>query len=368
MSEPNSYPPWAPRFWNGMSVPGYFSLLAENRFRIHPTRWPMTGLAGFCALFNSVFAGAQSVIHGRRIAKTELNGPPIFIIGHWRSGTTLMHELLSLDSRLAFPGNFDAFSPQHMLVTRPVFLPVMNLLMPSRRPMDNMSLDARSPQEDDFALLSLGAPTPYRRIAFPNNGGFDHDLLDGRNLSSKQADELKKSLDYFLRVLTIQHEKRLVLKSPPHTGRLAQLAEWYPDAKFVHMSRNPEKLVPSTIRLWKLLDKFQAFQVARYDDEQLRNYVFDCERLMYDAYFAAREALPKERLVEVKCEQLVAQPVAEVEKIYDALRLGDSSDVRPAVESYFGDREYRPNQHSVDGSDSAAIREHWARYNEAFGY
>src|SRR5262249_33511021 len=44
---------------------------------------------------------------------------PIFILGHWRSGTTLLHELLALDDRLLSPTTFQCFNPQRFLLTRP---------------------------------------------------------------------------------------------------------------------------------------------------------------------------------------------------------------------------------------------------------
>jgi len=116
--KPNWYPPWAPRFWGGMRMSDYFHLLKENRFQIHPTRYPMAGMVGLCSVLNSSLAAVQQLVYRKKIANTKLTGPPVFIIGHWRSGTTLMHELISLDQRFNFPSNFDAFIPTHFLVSR----------------------------------------------------------------------------------------------------------------------------------------------------------------------------------------------------------------------------------------------------------
>ena len=146
--------------------------------------------------------------------------------------------------------------------------------------MDNMSMSASSPQEDDFALISFGAPTPYRRMAFVNRPNRDHLALNFDNASPIVESQLREAMETFLKSLTIRHQSRLVMKSPPHTGRVAQLAKWFPDAKFIHLSRHPYKLVPSTIRLWKLLDLLQSFQVVKYDDTWLKNYIFECKDLM----------------------------------------------------------------------------------------
>ena len=137
----NWYPPWAPRFWHGMRIGDYFGLLNENKFRIHPTRIPMATLITGCAAFNSTLAVLQSQLFRKRIESARLKGPPVFIIGHWRSGTTLMHELISMDPRYEFPSNFEAFLPHHFLVSRSILQPLIKLLMPSKRPMDNMSMN-----------------------------------------------------------------------------------------------------------------------------------------------------------------------------------------------------------------------------------
>ena len=224
----NWYPPWAPRFWNGMLLGDYFKLLRENRFRIHPVKYPMTILGTGCSTINSILTRVQRLTHGRKIAAIELEQPPIFIIGHWRSGTTLMHELMAMDERLAFPNNFDAFLPHHFLVSRPVLYPFVKMLMPGKRPMDNMKMGVEFPQEDDFALCVYGAPTPYRRIAFPNRPNRDHLDLDLSSASPQTQQQVRSSMEHFLKMLTAQYKSQLVLKSPPHTGRLSNWQSGFP--------------------------------------------------------------------------------------------------------------------------------------------
>ena len=356
-----------------MSAGGYYRLLKDNRFQVHPARYPMMVLVGACSVVNSSLNRLQKVIYRDRIETTRIQQPPVFIIGHGRSGTTLMHELISLDERFAFPSNFEAFVPKHFLLTRHLMYPLVNLLMPGKRPMDAMTMNASSPQEDDFALCSYGAPTPYRRIAFPNNQGDDHLQLNSKRVEKDAlADEqaLQESLTHFYKSLTLRYPQRqLVLKSPPHTARVEQLARWFPGAKFVHVSRHPHKLVSSTMRLWRLLDEIQGFQLARYDDQWLKNYVFQCQALMYDSYFRQREALPKNQLVEIRFEDLIQSPTTKLEQVYQQLEIGDFAPARGAVEQYFADRKgHRTNPVELDAELVAEIDSHWRPYAEAFGY
>jgi len=366
----NWYPPWAPRFWSGMKVGDYISLLRENKFQIHPYKYPMTALVGSTAIINSCAAAAQRLMMEKKITETAVQHPPIFVIGHWRSGTTLMHELLALDDRFAYPNTLDTFTPNHFLLSRHVLGPLLRLILPKQRPMDDMTVRVDSPQEDDFALCAYGAPTPYRRVAFPNRKGRDHIQLNLSLTEPNQRVELQKALEHFIKSLTIRYgNKQLVLKSPPHTGRVKQLAQWFPQAKFIHLSRHPHKLVSSTMRLWKLLDTHQAFQLPKYDDLWLRNYVFECKDLMYQAYFQQREAFPKNQLIEVKFESLVEDPVSVMRNVYEQLELEKFETCKDSIQYYFESRKnHKVRTAGIDPEFAEDVNHHWREYMDAFGY
>ena len=109
----HSYPFWVPRFWHGMLLGGWLRLLSNNRYRISPSRWPMAFAITLFAIGNTTLAAVCRLVWGRRIKETELAGPPIFIIGHWRSGTTFLHELLIRDARFTYPTTYECFAPHH---------------------------------------------------------------------------------------------------------------------------------------------------------------------------------------------------------------------------------------------------------------
>ena len=159
---------WYFRFWNGMPLSVSLALLLRNRFQVGLLRIGMTGLVLFSALVNSLFGILQKLFLGRRIERTQIEEDPIFIVGHWRTGTTLLHELLVLDPRHTFPDNYACFAPAHFVFSRKLLAPVFRHLLPSKRPIDNMELGWDRPQEDEFALCNLGAHSPYLTMAFPN--------------------------------------------------------------------------------------------------------------------------------------------------------------------------------------------------------
>lgn len=316
---------------------------------------------------NSGLSAIQYLAMQKRIENTSLTGPPIFIVGHWRSGTTLMHELLTLDQQFAFPNNFDAFSPNHLLVSRPVLQPLINLLLPGKRPMDAMAMDAASPQEDDFALISLGAPTLYRKIAFPNDR---FSAAPGDSPESDQGDEnTRRAMIYFLKILTARYQKQLVLKSPPHTARIQQLSSWFPDARFIHLSRHPFQVVPSTVKLWRALDWTQGFQIPRYTDDELLDYIHQEQTWMYDAYEAQTPSIPENRLLEIRFEDLIADPLGQTEQVYQKFDLPGFADASRKIRDYMqSTQSVRPSKGTEDQHLRERILGQWEAYMHRFRY
>ena len=104
--------PWFLRFWDGMIATGWFPLLVRNHFHISPRRWAMALLMSLFSIMNFGLGLLQLLFWGRRIARTQLQGDPIFVIGHWRSGTTLLHELLVLDERHTYSEHLRLLLPE----------------------------------------------------------------------------------------------------------------------------------------------------------------------------------------------------------------------------------------------------------------
>jgi omega-hydroxy-beta-dihydromenaquinone-9 sulfotransferase len=363
----NAYPFYAPRLWHGMRFRAFWNILAENRFRMHPLRVPMAcGVIG-CSVLNSTLGALQDWRFGKHVDQLRLEHPPIFIIGHWRSGTTHLHELLSLDSRFTSPNTYECLAPEHFLLSGKILPPLISFLLPAKRPMDDMPVGFDRPQEDELALCAMGAPTPMTRMAFPNHPPAHLDMLD-MQASPEDIEHWRRKLIRFIKSVSLSRpDKRLVLKSPPHTGRLAHLIDMFPGARFIHLSRDPQKLFLSTIRLWKALDEVQGFQIARH--RELEEFVFTaCER-MYRGYAEQKDQVPAGQLHELKYEDLVRDPIGNVRQIYETLQLGDFAPVEEPLRQYLAThREYRPGRYQIDPELQARIRERWGFYFDRFGY
>lgn len=368
-NETNHWGFLAPRFWHGMGLGTWLSLLATRQCRLTPRSMLTAATITPTSAFNSVAGMYQNFRYGRQIHRQVLVEPPLFVLGHWRSGTTLLHELLITDPEHTFPNTFECLLPLHHLATQRWMAPLTSWLLPDKRPMDNVEAGWDRPQEDEFALCNLGLPSPYLCWAFPHNGPVHSEYLDLRHVPKRQRRRWQARLKLFVKSIAVSRNKRIVLKSPPHTARIRYLLDIFPDAKFVHISRDPLKLYPSTVRLWKSLADVQGLQpdLPRYDwleEEVLGNLV-----TMYRAYGEDRELIPAGNLCEIRYESLVADPRTEIARMYDELSLGDYARIEPGVGRYLEKTaDYKTNRFQLPAEIERRVRDRWGLYFEMFDY
>lgn len=359
----------APRFWHGMRLGTWLTLLATRQCRLTPRSMLTAASITPMSAFNSLASMWQNAQYGRRIHRQVLAEPPLFVLGHWRSGTTLLHELLIRDPAFTFPNTYECLLPHHHLVTQKWLAPITSWLLPKKRPMDNVTLGWDRPQEDEFALCNWGQPSPYLCWAFPHNGPVHSEYLDLREVPKRARRRWQATLKLFVKSLAVSRNRRVVLKSPPHTARVKWLLEVFPNAKFLHISRDPLTLYPSTVRLWKSLADVQGLQPDLPEYEWLEEEVLKNLVTMYEAYEQDRTLIPEGNLVEVSYEGLTADPKAEIRRAYEELNLGDFSRIEPGIERYQRDtKDYKTNRYSLPQKIEAKVRDRWSLYFELFGY
>jgi len=258
--------------------------------------------------------------------------------------------------------------PNHFHLAERFTTATMPFLMPKRRPMDDMPTGWDRPQEDEFALCMMGQPSPYTHIAFPNRPPVDLDALDFRGYSESKKTRWANALADFLRRISSLHPgKRLVLKSPPHSARLQVLLKRFPEARFVHIIRDPNVVFSSTMRLWAALYERHTLQLP--DHSQLESFVVECGRRLYSALERDRKLVPAGRFFEMKFEDLIANPMAILKELYRALNLGDFELVQPHISEYLaGQKDYQPNRHEVTEDTRLRVAQHWGDIIDKFGY
>jgi omega-hydroxy-beta-dihydromenaquinone-9 sulfotransferase len=365
-----------------MTAPAWFRLLARNRFAISPTRIPFALQVSIYSIINSMLQLVQEGIFGRAIGESEIARPPIFIIGHWRTGTTHLHELLALDESLVAPTTLECFAPAHCLVSG-WFLRLLACFLPATRPMDDVLVGWDQPQEDEFALLNLGLRSPYELILFPNHRPVGLEFLDMTDITPRQAEAWEAGLLRFLKQIQLRSNRekrdgaatrRLVLKSPPHTARLPILRKLFPEAQFIHLVRHPYEVFESTVRLWHALCDTQGCQRPRLDRLpngalSIEQYVLQTMELLYRDFPAQTAGLPAAKLCEVRYEDLVRAPIAEIERIYRSFDLGAFEPIRPRLECHLlARRGPAQNPGRISQECEVEISRRWRWYMERYGY
>jgi hypothetical protein len=358
---------WAPRMWEGCDFFAWIRLLARNRFAVSWSLLYIAAVVTVVSFFHTLLRLLEQAWYGRRIARTPVRAAPLFIIGHWRTGTTLLHELLTLDERHTFPNTYECLEPNHFLLTERLITRWLGFLMPSQRPMDNMAAGWQRPQEDEFALCMMGQPSPYLTIAFPNRLPQYPEYLDLEGVPPAARDRWKRAFFGFLRRLTFKDDRRLVLKSPTHTCRIRTLLELFPDARFVHIVRNPYVVFPSTVNLWKALYRTHGMQkptFAGLEEQVLATFVRLHERLE-----EGRKLVAPNRFYELKYEDLVGDPVGQVRALYDRLELGGFDVVLPRLLNYVaGISGYETNRYELTPAQRAEITRRWGSVIRRYGY
>ena len=359
--------PWIPRFWDGMCIRGWFSLLARNRFAISPSRIGMALVIGISGFINFVLWLLQAVLLGWRIRRTKIEQDPIFVIGHWRSGTTLLHELLVRDPRHTFPDTYACFAPNHFLASGWMVRPCLQFLLPPRRPMDNMAAGWSHPQEDEFALCNMGVRSPYLTIIFPNHPPQDQEYLDFRGVPGPALECWRRAFLWFLKCVTFRSPKRIVLKSPPHTARCGCCWRCFPrrSSSTSFATRTSSFLRRSICGSGSTATKACRCRTC----EGLEDHVFDTLTRMYEAFDRDRSLIGPGQFCEIRYEDLIADPVGQMRSIYDRLELGDFEAVRPEIEKYVaGQKDYKTNRYQITPEMRAEVARRWGKYLKDYGY
>jgi hypothetical protein len=355
------------QLFSGMSLRPWLRLLFANRLAVAPSRWPNAALTTALAAVNSTVGLAQRVLHGGRIAKTPVPDDPVFILGHWRSGTTLLHELFALDERNRCPTTYECLAPHHFLISEAFVRRWMWFVMPRKRPWDNMKLGFDHPQEDETALCGLGAHSPFLTVAFPHRAPQDPAYVDLLSLSPAELARWEAIARRFYQSVLYRRAGRLVLKSPQHTFRLQTLNRLFPRARFIHIVRDPYVIYSSTVHFWTTTYREFALQAPPYAG--VERMVLDTFCRLHDTLAAARAEIGDDRFTELRYENLVANPAEEVAKLYDRLQLGDFEPAREAIEQYAKrTRKYQTNLYELTPEDTAEITRRWRPYIERYGY
>jgi omega-hydroxy-beta-dihydromenaquinone-9 sulfotransferase len=302
----------------------------------------------------SIFKRREKIKFGKALSNTPVPKDPIIIIGHWRTGSTLLHQLMSLDKNLIAPSVFHVSLPDSLLVSEKYYRPVMSRMMSPTRPMDNVKLGFDEPQEDEYALLKLTTDSPLERIIFQNSKGYF--LKNYKNFNPENTENWKEGIRQFCQKLNFATNKRIVLKNPFHSLRIELLKEVFPEAKFIHIHRHPYKVVPSTINMWNIVARQNRLK-GKWQEPT----VHEIAEVLNDMLIHIRQklsVLPSGTWSEVNFETFEKDPLNSLKKIYAEIGLEYTLDFEEKVQAYLsGLNNYKKNVFPLSDEDKKRIHE-----------
>jgi omega-hydroxy-beta-dihydromenaquinone-9 sulfotransferase len=357
-------------FWFGMRFRALLRLFKRGHYSFTLNCIPDVLALFLWVPWNSVLYRISEAKYRRRAEALKLDQPPVFVIGHWRTGTTFLHDLFSVDPNLAYPTTYECFFPHHFLLTENTLPKLMKVLLPKKRPQDDVPVGFDRPQEEEFGMLMLGEGTPYVTHAWPRFGPADTNYLDFKGLSEADQKRWADAYMWLYRRLALKHgNKPLVMKTPANAARLKLLTRLFPDARFIYLSRNPLAVFPSTVKLWRALYSTQGLHNPPNLDSWLDDYVLDMFVRLTEDYEADRHVIPGGRLIELRYEDLIKDPINTMRDIYARLDIGDFASAEAPMRAYLdAQKEHRVSEYEMPPELRRKVIERLRPYIDRFGY
>jgi hypothetical protein len=315
----------------GITAGAWWQLLRENRFSVSPAYWHRAAFITLSSVLNSWHARREHQRFGAAIARTVVHPRPVFILGHWRSGTTHLHNLLALDDQFAFANTYQVVNPATFLGTEDVRSRKYAWMVPAKRLMDNMALSFQAPQEEEFAPALLSLKSLYLGMSFPRRMPYYERHLTFDDADPADREAWKAAHLAFVRKLSYKYEGRpLLLKSPPNTARVRLLLEMFPEARFVHIHRHPYEVFQSQLKFYDTVLWHTYLQ--RPDRSRMSDEILDRYQRVFAALFRDLPQIPPGNFTELAFTELEAKPVSSIERIYADLGLEGFIRLKPKLE------------------------------------
>ncbi len=288
---------------------------------------------------------------------------PIFIVGNFRSGTTLLHRLLAKDDRFTGMKSWEIYVAPSIVQRRFIrWLMKINRYIgnPARRIitafekalreysyMHKTGLDAV--EEDGQIFLHIWSSyNLFAFFPFP-------DLVRNYIYYDDEVSEQQKEIDmqYYQEVLK-RHiyaygGKRYIAKNPTYSPKVRTLHEKFPDAKFINLVRNPMRVIPSSVSMFSNHWKTYGDPEGEYPQPGPAT-ILEHARHWYVYPHQYLKNLPSDQYKMVRYKDLVADPQGTVESIYEQFDIEMTAEYRQILhqESEKAKRYKSSHQYSLE--------------------
>lgn len=335
-----------------------------------PENWVRALSIALSVAARSPFSAAEHLVTADRARRASAEMPaPVFILGHWRSGTTHLYNLMAAGGGFGYVPPIAVGLPWDMGGLARILRPVLERALPRTRWIDRMEVTPTSPQEDEIALASMSDISFYHALYLPRR--FDALLDRGLFLGGVTEAEITRwedRLRLFHGRLWLRFQKPLLIKNPVYTARIPQMLRLYPEARFIFLHRRPTDVVRSMRNFHARLLEVMALQHVPNDLDIDTSILRVFDRMMA-RYVEDAAALGPDRLIEIGYDMLAADPLGTVREIHEALDLPGYAMALPGIEAHLAAvRRFQPNRFDPDPAFDARAERALGRWSARWGY
>jgi hypothetical protein len=356
----------------GVEVPEWVNLLQKNKYKVDPTYLHRAAWISAWSLPITLAGRSEDALYGRQLAAMESLSPtPLFILGHWRSGTTHLHNLLGRAPGHTYTNVMQVVFPTCFLVADQILPKLLPNALGETRTYDNVKQGWHEAAEDEIALAKLTGLSPYISFMFPGNASKYEKYVDFMEASGEERAKWKDAFLYFLKKVSLQSGgKRIVVKSCTHTARIRLLLEMFPEAKFVHIHRHPYEVYASTLHMRRHTDWENFFQIPEMDwDVERKRQTLLLGQRIFDRVIEDRALIPKQNFVEIRYEDLCGNELAWIETIYRQFGYDNWPATKAAIQPYVeGLKGYQRNALKITEDDRDEVYREWRAVFDTYGY
>lgn len=356
---------------------GQWLEILRNRWR--HVDWRIYGFRVFfltgMATFNSVLSSFEHFLYGKSVANVKLNEEPVFILGHPRTGTTHLFNLLSLDDdQFIYPNTFQCgFANAIQLLGNKTFL--FQGALSDTRPMDNVKLTFDAPQEDELGINVITAGTsPYMPLMFMNREPEFRRFFTFEDATEEERTRWVAGFFEFMRRVTADYiargakTNRMIFKSPCHVARARLFYQLFPKAQFIYIHRNPFTVWKSAAHMADTT--YWHTYLAKPTDEMVTEFILSQYETLFKEYQAARSMIPSEQFAVVSYDQLDDNPLQTLHGIYEKFGWKTWDSAEPRLKSYLASLgTFKKNNFTpVPEPMKSYVLKRWKPSFDEFGY
>ena len=290
-------------------------------------------------------------------------GRPLIVMGLPRSGTTILHSLLSRDPRLRSPQKWEVDQPSpppriDTYASDPRIADAaaaIEKVDPTFRAMHQMG--ATLPEEcNNLQMASLRSLNFWARMALPS---YSRWLLEEADMAPAYAFHRQ----FLQHLQAFAPRERWVLKGPPHVFWPETLLATYPDACIVMTHRDPAEVLPSNASLIAHLRGVSEAVDAKSVGAEQMIWLEGLKRTMAYRERAARPG----QFVDIQYRDFVSDPLEAVRVIYAHFGIELTADAEVAMRAFMADNQQEKHGKHVYtaeqfGLDAKTLHREFADY------